>query len=165
MADQMTLIGAGKRFIDELYRMVQDNPMFDDLNGQEIAALANFMKAYEAKKNTVIMNEGETEGHMCMLLQGRLEVHKQDETGHSKKLSIVRPGKSIGEMSLIDGMPHSATVIAAEDSKLLLISSDNFRNYLDKHPEAGLRLVLKIARLMSMRLRQTSGILVDYLSE
>ncbi len=165
MAAQMTLIGVGKQFIDELYRMVQDNPMFDDLSGNEIEVLANYMKAYEAEKNTVVINEGETEGHMCMLLQGRLEVHKQDETGHSKKLSTVRPGKTIGEMSLIDDLPHSATVIAAEDSKLLLITRHNFRNYLDKHPEAGLRLVLKIARLMSLRLRQTSGILVDYLSE
>ena len=77
----------------------------------------------------------------------------------------MREGKSIGEMSVVDGMHHSATVVALEESELLLLTKHNFDMLLEKNPAVGLVMMRKIANLMSLRLRQTSGVLVDYLDE
>jgi CRP-like cAMP-binding protein len=61
---------------------------------------------------------------------------------------MIGPGKTFGEMSLIDGEPRSASAIALDDSKVLVLTE---------------MVLLKLAQLMSQRLRQTSDLLVDFL--
>jgi len=53
---------------------------------------------------------------------------------------------------------------AAEKVTLVLITKMNFDRLLDKQPLLGIKRFRQIARLISLRLRQTSGILLDYLS-
>jgi CRP/FNR family cyclic AMP-dependent transcriptional regulator len=56
---------------------------------------------------------------------------------------------AIGEMSLVDGQPRSASVIALSDSEIDKLSRDNFLSILDDHPA----LALDIIRNVSARLR------------
>ena len=100
---------------------------------------------------------------MCILLDGRLLIRKEDDAGQSKQLAVVRPGKCIGEMSLLDDSPCSATVQAESDAMLLLMTRERFHALIDEHPVLANLFILKIARLLSLRLRQTSGALVDRL--
>ena len=69
----------------------------------------------------------------------------------------------MGEMSILDELPYSATAIATEDTTVVLITKNNFDDMTEKHPELGLKVMRKIAKLLSLRLRQTTGILLDYL--
>ena len=86
-----------------------------------------------------------------------------DSTGVEKTLAVIETGKPFGEMPLIDGEPRSATARATVDSKILTLTQDDFRTLSNEHPRLGAILLTKLAELMSYRLRQTSGLLVEYL--
>ena len=66
-------------------------------------------------------------------------------------------------MSLLDDLPYSATATAKDLTKLVLITRHNFERLTEEHPILGVKMLKKIARLMSLRLRQTTGVLVDHL--
>lgn len=163
--DNLEQIGSGAKFTEQVCNMMEKTDIFRDMEHKDIEQIALYITAYRAKKGATVMIEGDRENYMFILVAGRLQIIKRDEGNADKKLATVRAGKSIGEMSVIDGMNHSATAIAVEDSELLLLTKHNFDMLLERNPVMGLVMMKKIASLMSLRLRQTSGVLVDYLDE
>jgi CRP-like cAMP-binding protein len=67
-------------------------------------------------------------------------------------------------MSLIDGLPYSATIQAAGPCDFIRFAKQDFLLCTQKYPTMGIKLLTEIARLISLRLRHTSGLLVDVLS-
>src|ERR1700730_4080965 len=63
-------------------------------------------------EGTLVIREGETTGHLFVLIEGYLEVVK----GETVVASVTEPGAVFGEMSVLLRRPHSATVRAAADS-------------------------------------------------
>lgn len=134
-----------------------------ELSWPQIRAFARYVDAFEAKKGVEIFREGDSGHYLCLVVEGRVEIAKRDSGGQLKTLATVGPGKTFGEMSLIDGEPRSATAIALDDSKIVVLTEENFNRLSYSHPRLGVALLLKMARLMSHRLRQTSVMLVDFL--
>ena len=161
----LELLGYGPKFRDALRGMLDEIQMFRDFEGGEIECLADFVTAYKAKKGTQVFHEGARDPFMALVAEGRLEVLKDTYEKGRRQIAVVRPGKTVGEMSLIDELPHSATVVAMEPTTLLLLTKEGYRRLGQAHPRLALKVTWQIARLMSHRLRQTSGILVDYLEE
>ena len=58
-----------------------------------------------------------------------------------KEIATVNKGATIGEMSIIDNFPHSATVITSEDSEVALITKANLQNITEKYPALGAKLL------------------------
>jgi len=156
-------LGFGENFKDEIIEMLDSTQMFSDFGGEDINLLSEYLHAYSAKEGAVLYHEGERSDHVCILVTGKLEVLKSTGDGENKKLADVRSGKSIGEMSIIDGMPNSATVKVSTASTLLLLTKNNLQKVTLEHPALGVRLLWHFASLLSQRLRQTSGKLIDYL--
>jgi CRP-like cAMP-binding protein len=159
----LELIGEGTTFKAELCLMIEQAQIFADLTRQEVEELASYMQAYEAKKGVQIFHEGEKGTFLCVVVAGRVEIYKETLERERKLIAAVRPGKSMGEMSVIDDQPHSASAVASQDSKLLLITKNRFQLLTQERPALGLKILWKLARLISFRLRQTTGILMDYL--
>ena len=74
-------------------------------------------------------------------------------------------GKTLGEMAVVDGEPRSATCVAKRECVLLLLTKDNFQCIVRQRPGLAVKLLVVIAKLLSQRLRQVSGVLVDYLDD
>ena len=161
--DTLDLMGDGESFQDALCGMIEAVPMFSSLTRPDVKLLSGYVRAYEAKKDAVIFTEGTKGMFMCIVLAGRVDILKEGQERDQKKVATVRPGKSMGEMSLLDELPYSATAIAREDTQLLLLTRMNFERLTNEQPVLGNMLLRQIARLMSLRLRQTTGILLDYL--
>ncbi len=134
-----------------------------ELTWPQVQTFARYVDAFEAKKGVEIFHEGDSGHYLCLLVEGRVEIAKRDSDGKMKTLAIVGSGKTFGEMSLIDGEPRSATAIALDDSKVVVLTEENFNRLSYRHPRLGVALLLKMARLMSQRLRRTSVMLVDFL--
>lgn len=64
-------------------------------------------------------------------------------------------------MGIIDGEVISASAHAAANTVLLIISRARFKQLVDEHPELGAKLLWKMARIISMRLRQSTGLLAE----
>lgn len=162
--DGLELIGDGEGFRETLCDMIEAVPMFSELPRADVQSLAGYMRAYEVKKGALIFKEGTKGMFMCVVISGRVDILKEAQGQEQKKVAVVRPGKPMGEMSLLDELPYSATATASEDTQLLLLTRMNFLRLSEERPLLCNVVLRQIARLMSLRLRQTTGVLLDYLS-
>jgi CRP-like cAMP-binding protein len=164
--DELELLGHGEPFRDELCSMIENAPMFNSFSYDDVMVLSDYLRAYQAKKGVTIFREGGKGTYMCIVVSGRVDIFKDNpEQAVQKKVATVRAGKSMGEMSLLDDMPHSATAIAEEDTTLLMLTKMSFERLGQEHPVICNQLLMQLARLMSLRLRQTTGTLVDHLDQ
>ena len=98
-----------------------------------------------------VIREGQTTGHLYVLIEGRLEVVK----GDTVVASIAEPGAVLGEMSILLDQPHTATVRAASDSTFYEI--EDAASFLRGQPD----VTLLIARLLAQRLNVANTYLAD----
>jgi CRP-like cAMP-binding protein len=126
-------------------------PIFGGLNQNEYATIHDLMKKKSFKRDDVIFSQEEMGDSLFIIVNGRIKVALYSETGKELILSILKSGDFFGEMSLLDGEPRSANIIAVEDSTLLILERKDFISYLEKSPS----LSLKILKIMSKRLRIT----------
>ena len=111
-----------------------------DLEG--IAALA-ITKRYRARQ--VIVRQQEPGDELFAIMQGHTKVVTSDADGHDTVLAVMGPGQVFGEVSLLDGAPRSATIIALASCELLAIRREPFMAYLEAHPKIATRLLVVLA--------------------
>ncbi|MBF0220387.1 MAG: cyclic nucleotide-binding domain-containing protein [Gammaproteobacteria bacterium] len=157
------LSGYGTAFKDQLCRMLESTQMFKRLQSKYVQILSDYCMAYDVEPGIIIMDEGKFDAHMFLLIKGKLEVSKKGENQNISTLATILPGKTIGEMSLIDGQPHSASVTTLTQCTVILLSRGSLNRLARQHPRVALEVVIKISQIISNRLRQTSGKLVDLL--
>lgn len=92
--------------------------------------LANNCKDRFVKKDEVLCSEGAMQSVMYVILTGEFEVSKM-----KKRVDIALPGQYLGEMTLIDHKPRSATVKALMDSLVMEINEEVFANQIIHDPE------------------------------
>lgn len=148
---------------DRIAALLEDAQMFKDLEWSQIETLSGYMQIYRAAPGAVLFREGDKGDFMCVVLEGKLEIHKEDNRRVDKTVTTILPGRSLGEMTIVDGEPRSATAVAVAPSILAVLTQENFMQIMREKPALSAKLLLKIAQLLSQRLRLTSGILVDYL--
>ena len=136
-----------------------------DFSFERIKKLVRYMSVYEVPRDTVLFCEGEKKPYMVLIVKGRVDVVKFDSNRTPKKITSLGPGKTIGEMSIIDGEPRSASAVTGSDALLFVMTSEQFTSLNEALPGIGITLVLKIAKQMSQYLRQTSGRLIDHLED
>ena len=139
-------------------------PIFCRMNPEEVKVVARHMTVVELKAGETLFNEFEEGNFMCFISVGVLEVIKQSGTaGQNVMISTLGKGKSIGEMSVIESLPRSATIKAKADSELYILSKPAFEMILGRHSAIGIKLLKGIAILLSNNLRKTSSRLADYM--
>lgn len=131
------------------------------LEEREVHEFAKHFKVYKLTEGDMLFSEGDPECYMGVLVKGKLAVLKGDEDGNSQKISEIGPGKTVGEMSLVDGNPRSASIEVAEESLIMILYLGRFNEILQNQPQLGVKLLMYIMRLMSNRLRSTSSVLVS----
>lgn len=87
--------------------------------------------------------------------QGMLKVTMGSRSGAERILAFVGPGAIVGELSVIDGLPRSASVLAVRPAVLRFLSLTAFEDFAAKHPEIYKSLVMLLAR----RLRETDVVI------
>ncbi len=108
----------------------------------------------------IIINEGETGKSAFVIERGKVAVLKGNN-GQTIQLTTLGPGASIGEMSMIDDKPRSATVKALEETVVREIHRDNFFSSLQEHPEVAVNLL----RSLFERLREANMTILQLQSD
>ena len=161
--DSLEQLGSGNSYVVEIADMLERSDMFRDFNRHDVECFARYFQAYAAPKGVVVLEEGRRESYMFVIASGKLDIFKNSNHSDGKKIATIRAGKTIGEMSILDGMNHSATAVVVESAILLLLTKSKFEQFIQSEPEVALKVLRKMAQLMSLRLRQTSGMLIDHL--
>jgi CRP/FNR family transcriptional regulator, cyclic AMP receptor protein len=105
--------------------------------------------------NQILFSAGE-EGDGCYRVdEGLLKASVIEPGGDERILAILGPGSVVGELSMIDGAPRSASVVALRDSKLRFVSRTEFETFGRSRPE----LYRHLTTLLATRLRDTNDAL------
>jgi CRP/FNR family cyclic AMP-dependent transcriptional regulator len=147
----------------ERIKLLDGTSWHQEFTWSELETLSTYTEAYQAAPATTLVSEGSREAFMGIVIEGQIAVLKRDQSGVQRTIARIRAGKIFGEMSLIDGEPRSATLQVNRTAVMLIISKLQFERMGIEAPRLALKFVLMIARQLSQRLRQTSGILVDVL--
>ena len=160
----LELIGAGESFRKELCDRLAECQMLADLPWADIDTLSKYVQAYRVPPAGAIFSEGEAGDFLCFLLAGRVSILKEDHDGVSQVVATIAAGRSLGEMAVIDGEKRSASCVAGQEEVLVaMLTRHRFDELVHAFPVLGVKLLQRVARLLSQRLRLTSGQLVDYL--
>jgi CRP/FNR family cyclic AMP-dependent transcriptional regulator len=99
-----------------------------------LARLGTITRLQEFSKKRVILFAHDPCDAFYVLLSGQVKVMLVAEDGREVILSLIRRGDFFGERTLLDEEPHAASVIAMEDSHLLIIHRDEFRRCIMEMP-------------------------------
>jgi len=143
--------------------MLDGTPWTQDFEWQEIVVLAGYMQALKLIEDGTVFREHDREVYMCLVVSGRVAIFKEDAEEGQRELINLGPGKAFGEIALLDGQPRSATVIATMDSTLMVLTQQALKDLCRDQPKLATTLLWKLARVLTGRLRQTSGALVELL--
>jgi len=124
--------------------------------------LAGYTDFYYISKGGLIFNQGDQLPYICLILDGKIDILKETEAGQ-KSIAKIGKGHTIGEMTLIDGEPRSATATAASECELCLLSISNFQRIRADVPVLWGTLLMRFIKTVTQRLRRSSGVLVELL--
>ncbi|MCU7800064.1 MAG: cyclic nucleotide-binding domain-containing protein [gamma proteobacterium symbiont of Lucinoma myriamae] len=133
-----------------------------ELKWEEVKYMAKYFDVYDIEPNTEILREGDSsQPYIGLIMKGTVDVVKKDINGQNKKLTRIGKNRTFGEMSVIDNLPGSASIITSSQVMLMALEKTNFQYLVKDKPNYGNKFLLKLLKLMSARLRQTSGKLID----
>ncbi len=146
----------------ELLQILAEHPLFKDMGEDDRVELSAMMIERHYEAGAELFREGDPGGELFLLGGGSIEVQKQRSHG-SGRVVIARfeRGGVIGEMSLVDRMSRSATVIAVQPTRTWVLSQEVFEDILRNKPSLAIEVLKGLAALLSQRLRNTSGWFAD----
>jgi CRP-like cAMP-binding protein len=111
-----------------------------------VDALFAAARSVEVGANQVLFLAGDPGDGCYRINRGLLKVTVVSPNGGERILAILGPGAMVGEFSLLDGAPRSASVTAITDMELSLISRRDFEAFAERHPQVYRHLVLLLVR-------------------
>ena len=130
-------------------------PLFSELDEAELHQLASVVREQHYRKHTTIVHVDDPGSALYILKSGLVKITIEDQHGDEMILRILYPTDFFGEMSLLDGMPRSATVTAQEPSEVLTIAREHFLNIIEQSP----KILLKMTAVLSKRLRKANELI------
>lgn len=130
--------------------LIRRVPLFSMLTDAQAASVADAVVKRRFKRGENIVEQGKKTNALFILLNGRARVVTADGRGREVILATLHPGDHIGEMSLIDNEPHSATVRAEVQTDLLMLGRLEFARCLPENSS----MAYAVMRGLVQRLRQ-----------
>src|SRR5580765_5170600 len=93
-------------------------------------------------KNTVLINEGDQNDSLYIILSGKVKVFASNRAGKEVVIDFQGPGEYVGEMTL-DGLPRSASVITVGPTSAAVVNRVHFREFILSHADFALHLIEK----------------------
>lgn len=141
--------------------MIQSFALFQGLPQNEIEAITQVATQKIITAKTVFIEQGACSEAAYFILEGSVNVYRMNENGEEVSLAILGAGDVVGEMALIDHEPRSAYVRSLTDISVLVLTSADFKNILQKYPNAAIHLLSSL----SVRIRQTDQHVEDLLTQ
>ena len=126
-------------------------PLFQDLSRRELQHLSVNCREREYPIGAALLRQGETGVGLFVIVSGQVRVTRHQEGGDERDLAMLGPGDVLGEMSLLDDLPRSASAVASEPTRCLVLPVWDFRATLRESPD----IAIKLLGVLSRRLRRS----------
>jgi type IV pilus assembly protein PilB len=140
--------------------LLKNTDIFRDLPDEELLRLSARMIERAYPPNHAIVREGSAGDAMFIIVDGKVEIRKRDPKNNDFDVTITTLGNgaAFGEMALLTGNPRSATVMAAGNTKVLVLMKNDFDVLLHEHQSLSIALSRIVAdRIEEMKNRESPG--------
>jgi|GEM_PF-1158535 len=127
----------------------------------EVQLIAPYFQAYQLTPGTDIYEEGDQEAFLCLIVSGSVNVCKDRGMPSEKIIISLGPGETVGEVSVIDELPRSASVVANTDAVLYALTRRNLIDMCNSSQMLWAKLIFNITLSLCARLRHTNDLLVE----
>lgn len=132
--------------------LLQRVPLFENISHSQAVSLMGALEKRRFKKSEHIVDVGQKSESLFIILSGTARVVLTNDKGREIVLATLGIGECIGEMSLLDNQPHSATVVASSTMDALMLSSKAFNDCIMHNAP----LAVSVMRGLVKRLRQAN---------
>ncbi|MBP7971810.1 MAG: Crp/Fnr family transcriptional regulator [Candidatus Nanopelagicales bacterium] len=132
-------------------------PMFSALDAEAAVALRSSMDTVNLSKGQILFHEGDRGERLYIITDGKMKLGHTSTDGRESLLAVLGPGELLGELSLFDPGPRTATATALTDVSLMALAHVALRPWLTGRPEVAEALLAALAR----RLRRTNEQMAD----
>ncbi|MBV6501734.1 MAG: cAMP-activated global transcriptional regulator CRP [Prosthecobacter sp.] len=140
--------------------MASLTPLLANFGANELQLLSSYGDSRSYEPGDFLIRQGEDNEHLFLVLRGKIEV-LQEVDGELKQVALLESGDSLGEVSVFDPGPASATVRAVSGAEVWHISKDSLDRLHTASPKVAYRLISRIATCLSHRLRTMNDKFVD----
>lgn len=153
-------LGSASKYSGHIFELIENAPLFSKITRDEAKLLSNAMQVYRAQAGTPFIAEGDPGDFLVLVLDGEVEVIKGHQAADAKLIATVGRGKTLGEMSMIDGEPRFATCVASSVATFAVLSREHLLRIIEERPALGAKILMQMVVLISQRLRTASEKLV-----
>jgi len=134
----------------EKISLLQNIPLFSGLGDAELHTLFDHTSVRSFPKNSVVINDGDESNSLYVIVSGKVKVFLMNDKGKEIILNYQSAGEYFGELSLLDQVCRSASVITLEPCQFIIITKTDFMRCISLHPE----IALRVMRDLTARLRE-----------
>jgi CRP-like cAMP-binding protein len=136
---------------------LRNAPLFSALDDDAAAALRASMVELRLAKGDVLFTEGEPGEKLFLIESGKIKLGHTAPDGRESLIALLGAGEMLGELSLFDPGPRTATAVAVTNTKVLSMGHEALLPWLVGRPDLAVALLAALAR----RLRRTNEALAD----
>ncbi len=133
-------------------QLLRSSYIFRDMHPDLLHRLAGLAHVRPLTKGALLFQQGDDGDALFGVIEGLIRIAVTGRQGKELVLGLMEPGDVFGEIALLDGLPRTASAVAAEDSLLLVIERSHFLALLEQEG----RLARHIIELLCERLRRNT---------
>ena len=143
---------------EDLLTTLLSSHLTNNMHDSDISALVEIAEEQIYENGKVIIHEDARTRDLYIVHRGKasVKITLPSEVGHQEFVYAMRDGQIFGELSLLDGSPRSATVVAETEVITFRFDYDQLMNLLDEQPRIGYHLMRNLAIIISARMRNTN---------
>lgn len=115
-------------------KVLREINFFSDLSDDELKAISKVTRKNGYKVGETVFRENEEGQSLYIIKKGEVKVCKTAPDGELLTLTLLKDGDVFGEMSFLDGRPHSATVVAIVPTEVFVIEKGDFDKLINAEP-------------------------------
>ena len=124
--------------------------MFSSMTLEQLRVLTMHLEDHHFLRGEVIFQEGDFGQELYIVVLGRIQIVKDYGEAHALTLTMLGSGDFFGEMAIFEDAPRSATAVTAEETELLVLGADKFKQTIYQKPD----MAFDIFRELSARIRR-----------
>lgn len=130
----------------DMAKLILQSSLGTELSEEQAAVLGGLMDLQHLKDGDYLISEGTTDDALHVLLEGKLEVVKNAGGDDEASLAVLRGGDLAGELSFVDGEPHTVGLRALCDSQVLSLKREAFEGIVIDHAQVAYQVMRAVAR-------------------
>lgn len=123
-------------------------PIFNELDETALRLVLEKSRTRKLRKGVILMSEGETGESLYLIHSGKIKIFVSDEDGNEMTLFVEGPGSYIGEISLLDDSPRTASAITLENTEVISISKKDFMDVITENPDIAFNIINALTQKM-----------------